>query len=249
MQKEYSFSEQVNRAFDEAAAYTSHSKALLTQIRSCNSIYHMSFPLMRDNGEIEVIQAWRAEHSHHKLPTKGGIRYSTLVEEDEIMALSALMSYKCAIVDVPFGGAKGGIKIDRRKFSERELESITRRYTFELIKKNFIGPGVDVPAPDVGTGPKEMAWIADTYQSMTAGELNSLGCVTGKPVAQGGIRGRREATGRGVFFGIRECCSHGEDMEKLGLSQGLKGKTIIIQGLGNVGYHAAKFLQEGGVSS
>ena len=246
MQKEYSFTEQVNRGFDEAAAFTSHPKALLAQIRSCNSVYHMSFPLRRDDGEIEVIQAWRAEHSHHKLPTKGGIRYSTLVEEDEVVALAALMSYKCAIVDVPFGGAKGGIKIDRRNYSERELEWITRRYTFELVKKNFIGPGVDVPAPDFGTGPKEMAWIADTYMSLSTGELNSLGCVTGKPVAQGGIRGRREATGRGVFFGIRECCSVGEEMEKLGLTQGLAGKRVIVQGLGNVGYHAAKYLQEGG---
>jgi glutamate dehydrogenase (NAD(P)+) len=168
------------------------------------------------------------------------------VNEDEIMALAALMTYKCAIVDVPFGGAKGGIKIARHKFSEAELERITRRYAFELVKKNFIGPGIDVPAPDFGTGAKEMAWIADTYTSLSTGELNSLACVTAKPVSQGGIRGRTEATGRGVFFGIREACDNADDMKRLGLRPGLAGKRVVVQGLGNVGYHAAKFLQEGG---
>lgn len=162
------------------------------------------------------------------------------------MALAALMTYKCAIVDVPFGGAKGGIMIDRNDFSMAELERITRRYTFELTKKNFIGPGIDVPAPDYGTGPKEMAWILDTYNSLTNNPLDALACVTGKPVGQGGVRGRKEATGRGVFFGIREACRFDEDMEEIGLTAGLEGKTVIVQGLGNVGYHAAKFIEEGG---
>ena len=246
MPSKTNFFRQVNRGFDRAAALTDHDPTLLNQIKACNSVYHMSFPIKRDNGSIEVIDAWRAEHSQHKLPTKGGIRYSLMVNEDEVKALAALMTYKCALVDVPFGGAKGGIKIARHQYSESELERITRRYTYELLKKNFIGPGVDVPAPDFGTGSTEMAWIADTYMSLTAGELNSLACVTGKPVAQGGIRGRTEATGRGVFFGIREACDSAEDMAKVKLPVGVEGKRIVVQGLGNVGYHAAKYLEEAG---
>ncbi len=243
---EIKFFDQVNANFDKAAAYTKHPKGLLEQIKVCNSVYHMAFPVAKDDGSMEVIHAWRAEHSQHKLPTKGGIRYGLLVSEDEVMALSALMTYKCAIVDVPFGGAKGGVKIDRAKYSEHELERITRRYTYELWRKGFIGPAIDVPAPDYGTGPKEMAWIADTYQALAPNDLNSLGCVTGKPVPQGGVRGRTEATGRGVYFGIREACNDTADMKKLGLTKGLEGKRVVVQGLGNVGYFAAKFLRESG---
>jgi glutamate dehydrogenase (NAD(P)+) len=244
------FFEQVNRNFDKAAAYTKHPKGLLDQIKICNSVYHITFPLKRDDGSIETIHAWRAEHSHHKLPVKGGIRYSPNADEDEVMALAALMTYKCAIVDVPFGGAKGAIKIEKRNYSDAELERLTRRYTYELIKKNFIGPGVDVPAPDYGTGPREMSWIVDTYGAMSAAtqELNALGCVTGKPITQGGVRGRTEATGRGVYFGICEACNDVDDMRKLGFTPGVSGKTAIVQGLGNVGYYTAKFLQEGGAT-
>ncbi len=242
----FKFTEQVNRAFDRAAVFTKHDPTLLKQIKVCNSLYYISFPIKRDDGSIEVVQAWRAEHSHHRQPTKGGIRYSMAVNADEVMALAALMTYKCAIVDAPFGGAKGGVKISRHNYSDAELERITRRFTFELVKKNFMGPGVDVPAPDFGSGPREMAWIADTYQTLAGGELNALACVTGKPVTQGGIRGRVEATGRGVFFGVREACAITEDMKALGLAPGLAGKRVVVQGLGNVGYHAAKFLQEGG---
>lgn len=238
--------EEVNRSFDRAAALTPHDPHLLQQIRTTNSVYHIAFPIKRDDGSIEVIEAWRAEHSHHRRPTKGGIRYKIDVSESEVRALAALMSYKCAVVDVPFGGAKGGIRIARERYSEAELERITRRYAFELAKKNFIGPGVDVLAPDYGTGAREMSWIADTYSSLAGGELNALACVTGKPVTQGGIRGRVEATGRGVYFGIRGVCEIAEDMKKIGLSPGLEGKRVVVQGLGNVGYHAAKFLQEGG---
>jgi glutamate dehydrogenase (NAD(P)+) len=169
-----------------------------------------------------------------------------MVNLDEVMALSALMTYKCAIVNVPFGGAKGGITIDPKKYSAYDLERITRRYTSELIKKKFIGPGEDVPAPDYGTGEREMSWILDTYMAMHPGEVEALGCVTGKPVTQGGVKGRREATGLGVFFGIREVCNNAEVMARLGLETGLAGKKIIVQGLGNVGYHSAKFFQEGG---
>lgn len=241
-----SFFAQVNRNFDKAAALTSHDPLLLDQIKRCNSVYHVSFPLKRDDGSIETIQAWRAEHSQHKLPTKGGIRFALEASEDEVTALAALMTYKCAVVDVPFGGAKGGIRINRGQYSEAELERLTRRYTVELMRKNFIGPGIDVPAPDFGSSAREMSWIADTYMTITGGELNALACVTGKPVAQGGIRGRTEATGLGVFYGIQEACSYAGDMNALGLATGVEGKRVVIQGLGNVGYHAANFLQEAG---
>ncbi len=239
-----SFFDQVNRNFDKAAALTSHHPGLLSIIKTCNSVYHFTFPLRRMDGSVEVIHAWRAEHSHHKLPTKGGIRYSLDVNEDEVIALAALMTYKCAVVDAPFGGAKGGIRIDRNQYTVEELERITRRYTFELVKKGFIGAGIDVPAPDFGTGPREMAWIVDTYTAIASDKLNAQACVTGKPLAQGGIRGRNEATGRGVAIAAREACSVSEDMKALGLSPGLAGKRVVVQGLGNVGYHAALFLQQ-----
>ncbi len=246
MPQEANFLAQVHRNFDKAAAMTEHSKGLLRQIKVCNSVYKITYPLQRDDGSIQVIEAWRAEHSHHRLPVKGGIRYAANVTANEVTALASLMTYKCAIVNVPFGGAKGGVKISRPKFSKAELERITRRYAYELVKKDFIGPAVDVPAPDYGTGPQEMTWILDTYNTLSPGDLSGAGCVTGKPVSQGGVRGRTEATGRGVFFGIREACSHAEDMKPHGLKTGLDGKTVVVQGLGNVGYHTAKFLQEGG---
>lgn len=246
MRVETKFTVQVNRNFDKAAAYTKHPAGLLKQIKICNSVYHMTFPLKRDDGTIEAIQAWRAEHSQHKTPVKGGVRYSSAVDDDEVMALAALMTYKCAIVDVPFGGGKGGVKISTLQYSEAELERITRRYTYELFRKNFIDPGIDVPAPDYGTGPREMSWILDTYSSLAPSKLDSIACVTGKPLSQGGVRGRVEATGRGVFFGLREACDVTKDMKRLGLNVGIEGKTIVVQGMGNVGYHSAKFLQEAG---
>jgi glutamate dehydrogenase (NAD(P)+) len=241
----YKFFEQVNHNFDLAAPYTRFEKGVLEQIKVCNQVYSITFPIRRDDGTVEVIKGWRAEHSHHKLPTKGGIRYSHLVNEDETKALAALMTYKCAIVDVPFGGAKGGISISPSKYSVTELERITRRYTYELIKKNFIGPAVDVPAPDYGTGAREMAWILDTYRQFS-NDLNAEACVTGKPIQQAGVRGRTEATGMGVYLGIREACNDVEDMKALGLQPGLAGKTYIVQGFGNVGYHSAKFMSEHG---
>lgn len=241
----YSFFRGVERNFDKAAKYTRFEQGILEQIKACNSVYRMKFPV-RIGDDIEVIEAYRVQHSHHKLPCKGGIRFSIDVNQDEVMALAALMTYKCAIVNVPFGGAKGGIKIDPRKYSAFEMEKVTRRYASELVKKNFIGPGIDVPAPDYGSGAREMSWIADTYASLMPGEVNALGCVTGKPIAQGGVRGRTEATGLGVFYGIREMVSIEEDMTKLGLTTGILGKRVIVQGLGNVGYHAAKYFAEAG---
>ena len=240
------FLDQVNRSFDRAAAFTQHDPTLLANIKASKNVFYTSFPIKRDDGTIEVMHAWRAEHSHHKLPCKGGIRYALTVDAEEVQALAALMTYKCALVDVPFGGAKGGIRLDPRTYSPGELERITRRYVFELVRKNFIGPGLDVPAPDVGTGPREMAWIADTYSQLRPGEVDALGCVTAKPVSAGGIRGRTEATGRGVFFGTRELCGVAEDMKALGLTTGIEGKRVVVQGLGNVGYFAARFFQQAG---
>ncbi|MEO6584273.1 MAG: Glu/Leu/Phe/Val dehydrogenase [Ferruginibacter sp.] len=244
--KPYSFFQSVEKSFDKAAQFTKFDLGILEQIKACNSVYQMRFPLKRDDGSIEVIEAYRVQHSHHKTPCKGGIRFSDEVNQDEVMALASLMTYKCAIVNVPFGGGKGGIKINPRNYSVYELEKITRRYTSELVKKNFIGPGIDVPAPDYGTGEREMAWIVDTYQSLKPGEIDAAGCVTGKPVTQGGVRGRKEATGLGVFFGIREVCDMENVMEKQGLTLGIEGKTVVVQGLGNVGYHSAKFFREAG---
>jgi glutamate dehydrogenase (NAD(P)+) len=245
MNPEYSFFDAVCKSFDKASKFTNFDAGILEQIKQCNSVLRMHFPV-KIGDQIEVIKAYRVQHSHHKQPCKGGIRFSEMVNLDEVMALAALMTYKCAIVDVPFGGAKGGISIDPKKYSPYDLEKITRRYTSELIKKKFIGPGEDVPAPDYGTGEREMAWILDTYTAMHPGEIDSLACVTGKPVSQGGVRGRKEATGLGVFYGIREVCNNPKVMNRLGLSLGIEGKKIIVQGLGNVGYHAAKFFQENG---
>jgi glutamate dehydrogenase (NAD(P)+) len=242
----YSFFQSVEKSFDKAAKLTKWDLGILEQIKACNSVYQMRFPVKLDNGNIEVIEAYRVQHSQHKSPCKGGIRFSDEVNQDEVMALASLMTYKCAIVNVPFGGGKGGIKINPKKYSVYELEKITRRYTAELVKKNFIGPGIDVPAPDYGTGSREMAWIVDTYASLKPGDIDAAGCVTGKPVTQGGVRGRTEATGLGVFFGIREVCNMEDMMQKLGLTTGIEGKTVVVQGLGNVGYHSAKFFSEAG---
>jgi glutamate dehydrogenase (NAD(P)+) len=240
------FEDDVNYYFDRAAAFTTFPAGLLEQVRGCNGVHAFQFPVRHSDGRIETLRAWRVEHSHHKLPTKGGIRFSAAADESEVKALAALMTYKCAVVDVPFGGAKGAVQIDPRRYSPEMLERITRRYTHELAKHNLIGPAVDVPAPDLGTGAREMAWIADTYQALNPGQIDALGCVTGKPVTQGGILGRKEATGRGVVFALAEACAQPDDMKRLGLSTGLDGKRVVIQGLGNVGRYAAKYCREYG---
>ncbi|HEY2930532.1 MAG TPA: Glu/Leu/Phe/Val dehydrogenase [Acidobacteriota bacterium] len=233
----------VSAQFDEAATHMKIPRDLALQIKTCDNVFFMQFPVKFGN-RYQIFQGWRAEHSHHRKPLKGGIRFSPTVDQDEIMALAALMTYKCAIVDVPFGGSKGGVAIDTREYTPDELEKITRRYTAELIRKGFIGPGINVPAPDMGTGEREMAWIADTYDAFFPGGINNMACVTGKPVTQGGIRGRTEATGRGVQFGLREAMRQTDELKRRKIAPGLEGKSVVIQGFGNVGYHAARFLWE-----
>ena len=244
--KDYSLFDDVCGFVDEAAKHLDLRAGLLDQIKECNSIYKFSFPLRNDDGSYEVLTGYRVQHSHHKLPVKGGIRYSEHVNQDEVKGLAALMTYKCALVNIPFGGAKGGVRIDPLKYDVSQLERITRRYTSELIKKKFIGPAIDVPAPDYGTSAREMSWIVDTYEAFNPEAINGKGCVTGKPLSQHGIDGRTEATGMGVFIGIREAVSVKEDMDEIGLSTGIAGKRVIIQGLGNVGYYSALYLQQAG---
>ena len=241
-----SFEDNVHFYFDRAAAHCRHPRDLLNVIRACHAVYAFEFPVRNADGEIRMVKGWRAEHSRHKLPVKGGIRFGAAVDESEVKALAALMTYKCAIVDVPFGGAKGAVQVDPHSCSVEYLERITRRYTYELAHRNLIGPAVDVPAPDVGTGAREMAWIADTYASLHPGELNAAACVTGKPVTAGGIRGRTEATGRGLVYALSEACADAADMRARGLSTGLDGKRLIVQGIGNVGFYTAKFCRESG---
>lgn len=243
------FFESVNHYFDRAASFSKLDDGIIDQVRSCNSVYRMKFPVKKDDGGIVVVEAFRAEHSHHRLPTKGGIRFSPDVDIDETIALASLMTYKCALVGVPFGGAKGGVRVDSTKISDGFRERVTRRYTAELIRKNFIGPDIDVPAPDYGTGEREMGWIADTYKNLRLNSGDVYACVTGKPVSMQGIPGRRQATGLGVYYGIRSLLEDEEEMKALGMNVGTQGKRVIVQGLGNVGYYAAWYLQhEGGAA-
>ena len=238
-----SFLDNVNLCFDRAAAAIELPSGLAQQIRTCNAICEVKFGVELRGG-YEVFTGWRATHSEHVLPVKGGIRYATFSDQQEVEALAALMTYKCSIVNVPYGGSKGALKIDPKKYTQDELEHITRRFTQELDKRGFIGPGLNVPAPDMGTGQQMMAWMADEYQRLHPTDINARGCVTGKPVHFGGIQGRVEATGRGVQYGLRELFRNPDDVKAAGLEGTLEGKRIIVQGLGNVGYHAAKFLEE-----
>jgi len=238
------FLESVDAMVDRAFSYTPIPSDMQREIKACNAIVKVQFPVQMDSGEYKVFTGYRAVHSDHRLPVKGGIRYSMHVNQEEVEALAALMTYKCALVNVPFGGSKGGLVIEPRSHSAHEMERITRRFARELINKGFINPSGNVPAPDMGTGEREMAWIADTYRIVHPQDINYLGAVTGKPVDTGGIRGRIEATGRGVQFAMREFFRHPEDMARINMTGTLAGKRIVIQGLGNVGYHAAKFLQE-----
>ena len=241
--KSLSFSESVNHMVDRAFAVLDMDPGVANAIKACDAIIQVNFNV-NIRGKIEVFTGWRATHSNHRLPAKGGIRYAPIVSQDEVEALASLMTYKCAIVDVPFGGSKGGLLIDPANYTRDEMQAITRRFARELIRKGFLSPATNVPAPDMGTGEREMAWIADTYKHIHPEDINYTACVTGKPVAHGGIRGRTEATGRGVVYSIREFFRHPDDMKTAGFKDGLGGKRIIVQGLGNVGYHAARLLDE-----
>ena len=240
---EPSFRDSVDIMFNRAVALLDLPPGLAEKIRVCNATYTVRFGV-RLRGQMTTFTGYRAVHSEHMEPVKGGIRYALGVNQDEVEALAALMTYKCALVDAPYGGSKGGLRIDPLAYDEHELEQITRRFAYELIKRDLINPSQNVPAPDMGTGEREMAWIADQYQRMHTTDINARACVTGKPVSSGGIEGRTEATGRGVQYALQEFFRHPEDLAAAGLSGGLDSKAIIVQGLGNVGYHAAKFLSE-----
>ncbi len=236
-----SFRDSVDRMFTHAAGLMSLAPGLEEKIRVCNSTYTVRFGV-RLRGQIHTFTGYRSVHSEHMEPVKGGIRYSLDVNQDEVEALAALMTYKCALVEVPFGGSKGGLRIDPRAWNEDELERITRRFTYELSRRNLISPSQNVPAPDMGTGEREMAWMADAYKRLHPDDINAKACVTGKPRTAGGIDGRVEATGRGVQYALREFFRHDDVMTKAGLTGTLAGKRVVVQGLGNVGYHAAQFL-------
>ncbi|MGD1870781.1 MAG: Glu/Leu/Phe/Val dehydrogenase [Neomegalonema sp.] len=240
---EPSFRESVDLMYERATGFMDISPGLKQKIRVCNSTYTVRFGV-KLRGEMQTFTGYRSVHSEHAEPVKGGIRYAPDVNQNEVEALAALMTYKCALVEVPFGGSKGGLAIDPRKWEPDELERITRRFAYELIKRDLINPSQNVPAPDMGTGEREMARIADQYKRMHTTDIDSRACVTGKPLASGGIRGRVEATGRGVQYAIREFFRHPEDIAAAQLTPFLRGKKVVVQGLGNVGYHAAKFLQE-----
>lgn len=241
--KEMSFRESVDMMFNRAVALMDMPAGLEEKIRVCNATYTVRFGV-RLRGQIQTFTGYRSVHSEHMEPVKGGIRFSMGVNQDEVEALAALMTYKCSLVEAPFGGSKGGLCIDPRLYDEHELELITRRFAYELIKRDLINPSQNVPAPDMGTGEREMAWIADQYARMNTTDINAKACVTGKPLNAGGIAGRVEATGRGVQYALREFFRDEQGLQKAGLTGSLDGKRVIVQGLGNVGYHAAKFLKE-----
>lgn len=238
---EPTFRQSVDIMFNRAVALMDLPPGLEEKIRVCNSTYTVRFGV-KLRGKIETFTGYRSVHSEHMEPVKGGIRYATGVNQDEVEALAALMTYKCALVETPFGGSKGGLCIDPREWEEDELERITRRFAYELAKRDLINPSQNVPAPDMGTGEREMAWIADQYRRMNTTDINAAACVTGKPAHAGGIQGRVEATGRGVQYALQEFFREPGDVKAAGLSGKLDGKRVIVQGLGNVGYHAAAFL-------
>jgi glutamate dehydrogenase (NAD(P)+) len=242
-ENEPSFRDSVDIMFNRAVALMDLPAGLEEKIRVCNATYTVRFGV-RLRGKIQTFTGYRSVHSEHMEPVKGGIRYSLGVNQNEVEALAALMTYKCSLVEAPFGGSKGGLCIDPREYDEHELELITRRFAYELIKRDMINPAQNVPAPDMGTGEREMAWIADQYKRMNTTDINGMACVTGKPINAGGIQGRTEATGRGVQYALHAFFRDPQGLAKAGMTGSLRGKRVVVQGLGNVGYHAAKFLSE-----
>jgi len=184
---EPSFRDSVDMMFNRAVALMDLPAGLEEKIRVCNATYTVRFGV-RLRGKIQTFTGYRSVHSEHMEPVKGGIRYAMSVNQDEVEALAVLMTYKCALVEAPFGGSKGGLCIDPREYDEHELELITRRFAYELIKRDMINPAQNVPAPDMGTGEREMAWIADQYKRMNTTDINGVACVTGKPTNAGGIQ-------------------------------------------------------------
>jgi glutamate dehydrogenase (NAD(P)+) len=222
--------------FDRAAELLSLDAGLYRVLRHPEKQIITSVPVMMDNGEVDVFTGYRVLYNTSRGPAKGGIRYDMGVNLDEVTALAAWMTWKCAVVDVPFGGAKGGVVCEPLRLSTGELERLTRRYTASIIET--LGPESDVPAPDVNTNEQVMAWIMDTYSMHKRHTVNAV--VTGKPVAMGGSRGRREATGRGVMIVVKEA------LHELGLP--MAGSRVIVQGFGNVGSIAALLLEQEGLT-
>lgn len=237
------FMQSVKRMYGFAVERMDIPPGIAELLSECRSVYQVRFQA-KVKGEYRVFKGWRATHSEHRLPAKGGIRFAPEVNQDEVEALAALMTFKCAVVDVPFGGSKGGLCVDPREYTREEMDVITRRFALELEKKGYLSPALNVPAPDMGTGPREMALMADLYKNLHPEDIDAAACITGKPPEVGGVEGRTEATGRGVQYAMQEFFRHPEDIAKADLTPGLAGKRIVVQGLGNVGYHAAKFLQE-----
>lgn len=243
MSQPTSFSQNVDQMVERALVILNVDPGIAQAIKTPDSTIKVNFPVEIDDN-IEVFSGWRCVHSTHRCPAKGGLRFAPTVNQDEVEALAALMTYKCAIVNVPFGGSKGGLLIDPTRYNRRNMQKITCRFARELIQKGYLSPSLNVPAPDMGTGEREMTWIANTYRLQHPEDINYSACVTGKPVVHEGIQGRKEATGRGVVFAIREFFRHPDEIKRAGLQGALSGKRIILQGLGNVGYHAGNILEE-----
>ena len=236
-----SFKDNVNLHVDKSAKLLNFSDDLLEHLKSIHSLIKVNVGVVLD-GKINNFTGWRAVHSEHILPTKGGLRYSETVDQDNTEALASLMTYKCAIVNIPFGGAKGGLKINPKNYTMPQLREITKAFASKLINKGFISPALNVPAPDVGTSEREMEWILETYKTLKPDDINYRGCVTGKPLHRGGIAGRTEATGRGIEEVVREIFRHEDVVKEAGLKNELKDNEIIVQGFGNVGSNLAKHL-------
>ena len=245
LDKKPSFLENVNMMVNDTLNHIDIDPNIAKILKTCRSVLQVKFPI-KIKGEIKIFHGWRAVHSNHRLPVKGGLRFANNVNQEEVEALASLMTFKCAVVDVPFGGAKGGLLIDPQKYDEESLEKITKKFARELIRRGYLSPARDVPAPDVGTSQREMGWILDAYKSLRPDDINHMACVTGKSVDHGGIKGRLEATGRGVCEALKEFFRHSKDVQQAGVSKELSDQKIIIQGFGNVGFNSAKALFENG---